>query len=127
VADESNSQSGGERRGNFRGRTTPGNRVDLRYRRADGKATTNGKVEVDALGLNLGVGGIFLLSLSPEPVGSALKLHLSIPGDDSVLRIDGDVCWVRGGDLGVAGMGIQFGALDSKAILALRNYFSRLS
>ncbi|MBL4632681.1 MAG: PilZ domain-containing protein [Kofleriaceae bacterium] len=117
---------GGEKRDHFRGRASPGNRVDLSYRRSDGSKTAAGENESKTVAINLGVGGVFLLSLTPEAVGSKLKLHLKVPSQTDQLRIDGEVCWIKSGEQGSAGMGIQFATLNTKALIALRNYFSQL-
>lgn len=117
----------GERREHFRGRATPGNRVDLSYRRADGQLTATGENERQLVAINLGVGGAFLLSQTLEEVRSLLKIHLHIPGEKDSLRIEGEVAWTKTGDLGEAGMGVQFGQLDTSALLALGNYFAKLS
>lgn len=116
----------GERREHFRGRSTPGNRVDLSYRRADGNQTLTGENESHVVAINLGVGGAYLLSQTPEPVGSLLKIHLHIPGEEDALRIEGEVAWTKDGKLGDAGMGVQFAQLDTAALLALGNYFAKL-
>lgn len=85
---------------------------------------------------NIGVGGAFLLSESPEPVGTELEITLLVPGHEQ-LQIKAEVRWAGGGaasasptqgpgDPGGAGMGLKFAPLDVEALLTLQNYFSTL-
>ncbi len=73
----------------------------------------------------LGGGGLFLDTVAPLPVGTAVHLEFELPGRPEAIRVDGLVVWVREGfdPKGYSpGMGIQFGKVaeaDRQFILNL--------
>ncbi len=117
----------GERRNHFRGRSQAGRRVDIIYRRADGEPARTGDDQVQAVTANIGVGGAFILSEAPEPVGSALEVCILVPEQEHELVLRADVRWTRSGTAAEAGgMGLQFEPLEVGALLLLRDYFATL-
>lgn len=112
-----------ERRRHFRGRPRAGRRVELRYR-------VSGAAAVTATTRDIGVGGAFIATEQPEPVGTALDLEIDVPGATGAIAITGEVRWVTmpGGDgePREPGMGVKFGALDVDALLALSDFFAHI-
>jgi hypothetical protein len=118
----------GERRSHFRGRSRPGRRVDLEYQRLDGVNTAQGTPKASAVTANIGVGGAFLLTPTPEPVGTNLAIALSVPDRPQDLLLEAEVRWVVDDPEHTgAGMGIKFAPLEVDALIALQNYFATLS
>jgi hypothetical protein len=122
----------GERRSHFRGRSRPGRRVDLQYRRIDGAKTADGSMNATVVTANIGVGGAYLLTMAPEMVGTKLSVSLVVPGLAESLLLEAEVRWsIAEGEAdapGVpgAGMGIKFEPLEVESLVALQNYFSTL-
>lgn len=122
----------GERRSHFRGRSRPGRRVDLQYRRADGDNTADGSIIATVVTANIGVGGAYLLTAAPEPTGTRISVSLAVPDMPRALLLEAEVRWaVHESEAGApgnpgAGMGIKFAALDVDSLVALQNYFSTL-
>lgn len=118
----------GERRSHFRGRSRPGRRVDLQYHRVDGANTAAGTREASAVTANIGVGGAFLLTRTPESVGTNLAIAVRVPDRPQDLLLEAEVRWILDDPNHTgAGMGIKFGPLEVDALVALQNYFSTLS
>jgi len=113
-----------ERRRHFRGKSRAGKRVDLSFRRADGKGDL-----VDAVTRNIGVGGAYILTDQPEPVGTRLEVHIRIPGDDPPIPVQAEVRWTTApeDDEDSAGMGVRFLDIDVDATLQLSEYFASLT
>ena len=98
-------------------------RIDLRLPvvlGVDGKQVT---VETR----NIGLGGVFIATREPPPVGQRVALHLALPDWDELHFLNGEVRWVRGaGDshqpLGGPGMGVSFVKLSLYVVAALDNF-----
>jgi hypothetical protein len=81
---------------------------------------------------NIGVGGAYLLTKAPEPVGTKLSISLAVPDLPQALLLQAEVRWaIDEADAyapGVpgAGMGIKFEPLEVDSLVALQNYFSTL-
>ncbi len=122
----------GERRSHFRGRSRPGRRVDLQYHRVDGDKTADGTMHATVVTANIGVGGAYLLTKAPEPVGTQLAISLAVPDLPKPLLLEAEVRWsideANANAPGVpgAGMGIKFAPLEVDSLVALQNYFSSL-
>lgn len=59
----------------------------------------------------MGGGGLFIDTVSPLPVGTAVSLEFGLPGQTGSVKVDGQVVWVRPefDPKGFSpGMGIQF-------------------
>lgn len=113
-----------ERRFHFRGKARAGRRVELEYN--DGQTTSRGVTS------NIGVGGAFVLTDAPLPVGTDLKVSLTVPtAGDQLIETDAQVRWVvtseQADELHSAGMGIKFMRLDVEALLLLSEYFASLT
>ncbi len=66
--------------------------------------------------INISLGGIFLQTDSPLPVGTTLKLFFSIPELDDLIETTGEVVWVKKSENGnKGGMGIRFNDLTDEA------------
>lgn len=67
--------------------------------------------------VNLSLGGIFIHSKNPLPVGSDVKLSFALPGLDASIQTTGVVVHVENtqGKKSLSGMGIQFKDLDPKS------------
>jgi hypothetical protein len=83
----------GERRSHFRSRGRPGRRVDLHYTRKDGKDTASGTSPAKVVTSNIGVGGAFVLTDTPEEVGAALSIALKVPDRIRAIVLEAEVRW----------------------------------
>jgi uncharacterized protein (TIGR02266 family) len=113
-----------EQRFHFRGKARAGRRVELEY--SDGETTER------AVTSNIGVGGAFVLTTEPLPVGTDLKVVLTVPtAADQIIETDAQVRWVilpeQADELHSPGMGIKFMRLDVEALLLLSEYFASLT
>ena len=98
--------------------------MELEY--SDGETTSRGVTS------NIGVGGAFVLTESPLPVGTDLRISLTVPtAGDEVIETDAQVRWVvtaeQADERHSAGMGIKFMRLDVEALLLLSEYFASLT
>ncbi len=132
-----------EKRKHFRGKARPGAHVGLHYREAN-KPLESAR---EAMTRNIGVGGAFIVTNEPLPVGTrlAIVIHVPIAGgddaeaadnDDKSISVAAEVRWTvetddqgpgaspEGADLG---MGVQFYDLDVHATLKLTKYFATLT
>lgn len=92
--------------------------VILRWRPASAAPGT----EVEATTTNLGVGGAFLPSRVPLPVGTAVVVLLSSPTSWDPIEIPAVVRWVTEATSGKdPGMGVQFLDLSDKDIVRLND------
>ena len=76
---------------------------------------------------NIGLGGVFVATPEPPPVGHKISLQLALPQWDESLAVDGEVRWVRAGDdIGlqdvVPGVGVKFVKLPLYVAAALDNF-----
>jgi uncharacterized protein (TIGR02266 family) len=114
-----------ERRLHFRGKGRPGRRVELRYRPASAAA---GAPAITAFTRNIGVGGAFIVTDAPEPVGRALLLSLRMPTSQRAIEIAAEVRWVApAAGAGDCGMGVKFRDLDVDELIELSAYFASLT
>jgi Tfp pilus assembly protein PilZ len=113
-----------ERREHFRGKARPGRRVELSYRRADGEQAASQRASTR----NIGVGGAFIVTTHPEPVGTALIVELEVPSAGRI-EVTAEVRWQSDGTAPASepGMGVKFGELDVDQLLTLGDYFSSLT
>jgi len=115
-----------EKRRHYRGKPRTGRQVGVSY-------VTEGQLWTEphsALTGNIGVGGAFILTAKPAPVGTRLVLRLdaSTGRDKRVIEVHAEVRWntTRGGR-DRAGMGVKFVDLDVDSLLALSEYYTSLS
>ena len=79
---------------------------------------------------NIGVGGAFISSTAPLPVGTAIIVEVRVPKTQKVFAMRGIVRWSPGPSAAEPGMGVQFTNVDSieiDAMLELNEYFGSLS
>jgi uncharacterized protein (TIGR02266 family) len=73
---------------------------------------------------NISSGGLFIQTMAPRPVGSQLRVKLTLPGSTS-MEADGVVRWIREvGDPEHHGMGVQFLALSAPARTAIDQFIA---
>ena len=88
------------------------------------------RIQVDAfeeqrtgLTANVSISGLFMTTSRPEPVGSLIKFELDLYESGPTIRGVGEVVWIRvayDGPSAPVGMGIRFGHLKQRELLALR-------
>lgn len=113
-----------ERRQHFRGKARPGRVMSVRYR-----AGVGGEVQapwIVAETRDIGVGGAFITSATPEAIGAPLTVEIALPTTDQVFALPGVVRWVRAAGDPDDGMGIQFVGVDVDILLELNDYFGSL-
>jgi hypothetical protein len=113
-----------ERRAHFRGKARPGRRIELSYWRAD----VADAIRRRACTRNIGVGGAFIVTGEPEPVGATLCVELEVPSAGPI-KVTAEVRWQSDGTgpASERGMGVKFGELDVDDLLTLGDYFSSLT
>jgi uncharacterized protein (TIGR02266 family) len=92
----------------------------VRYRRADVTEWTSADTR------NIGVGGAFIATATPLPVGTPLVVELTVPTSDRKFELTALVRWANdsGDD---PGMGVQFVDVDIDVLLDLNDYFASLT
>ena len=83
-----------------------------------------------ALTENIGIGGLFVATSSPERVGDRITLTFRLPNDRSPILVDGEVRWVRTWPLpqirhGARGMGIRFNGLSLSTVATIQEFVRR--
>ena len=108
----------------FRGQPRPGRRVEVRYRSVDPHADSP---TFEAWTRNIGVGGAFIVTNDPPPVGTPLEVTLRLPGGRALV-VRGEVRWCADGDDDpLVDMGVKFDRLSVEDTLALNEYFVTLA
>ena len=109
-----------ERRNHYRGKPRPGRRVEVKYTSPSGTHA--------AVTRNIGVGGAFIETPTPERPGTSLTLHLAVPTTHSPIQVAAEVRWVSPGrDEHPSGMGVKFQPLEVEELLSLNEYFASLT
>lgn len=140
-----------ERRVHFRGTARAGRRVELRYRRVDlpepeaepdtepeAEPQADPQAEPDTGGAggihqavtrNIGVGGAYILTPDPEPIGARLEVELIVPTSEQPIAVAAEVRWFihPEKDADGAGMGVKFLDIDVEALVRLSEYFASLT
>jgi uncharacterized protein (TIGR02266 family) len=110
-----------ERRAHYRGKPRPGRRVEV-------TVTVAGGGSFRAYTRNIGVGGAFIVTTTPERAGTALTLSLTVPSLPQTLVVKAEVRWNTPGDAyDPPGMGVKFFGLEVEELLALNEYFASLT
>lgn len=100
-------------------------RIDPRYDRQleidvlfEGKKQTSKSV-------NISLGGLYLESASPLPIGATVQLRFQLPTQPEPVEVAGDVRWVvkKEGSAEQSGIGIRFQGLRARDVWALNRYF----
>jgi type IV pilus assembly protein PilZ len=80
---------------------------------------------------NLQRGGTFIKTRKPLDVGRDCVLHLTVPGFDDAIEIQGTVVWSsKGQTIGPGqdeGMGIRYDPTDERGMESLKSAVERLS
>jgi uncharacterized protein (TIGR02266 family) len=116
-----------ERRRHFRGKPRPGRRLPVRWAAA-------GVWEV-AETRNIGVGGAFIATEAPAPVGASILVELHIPTSERPFEARAIVRWRQAvapaaadvHSVDAPGMGVEFVEVDIDVLLELNDYFATLS
>ncbi len=108
-----------ERRKHFRGKARPGRVMPVRFRPASHTAWIVAETR------NIGVGGAYIASQKPQPVGATLTLELTLPTTEQTFTLPAVVRWSSTAE--PPGMGVQFVGVDVDVLLELNDYFSTLT
>jgi len=105
-------------RTHFRGKPRPGRKLPVSYWVSDDGPHRHGETK------NIGVGGAFIVTPDPEPVGTLISVELVVP-DKGRLTVHSEVRWISAGP--PAGMGLKFYGLEIDDLMRLNDYFASLS
>src|SRR5262249_61157393 len=111
-----------ERRSHYRGKPRPGRRVEVGYVTPTGHHT--------AFTRNIGIGGAFIETTTPEKPGTALTLAVVVPNMHEPLEIRAEGRWTSpppGTGDAPAGMGVKFPAPEGDELPPLDEYFAPLT
>ena len=72
---------------------------------------------------NIGVGGAFIASTEPAPIGTTITVELKLTGSQQTFVLPAVVRWVAED----GGMGVQFVGVDVDILLELNDYFASLT
>lgn len=107
-----------ERRDHYRAKPHPGRRIEVEYHLGDRK-------RIRTATKNIGLGGAFVVTREPPPVGTPLELALHLPSVPEPLEVKAEVRWFTlAGE--VPGMGVKFHGLQVEEVLTLNEYFGSL-
>ena len=78
---------------------------------------------------DLGVGGLFIASKSPQDVGERIELIFTVPDSKETIMVEGVVMWVQkpGPKESNPGMGVQFTSLEAENRKSLQDFVKRYS
>ncbi len=112
------------KKSHFRGKPRPAEAVEILYQ-------LPGEEERKAFTKNIGVGGAFVLMLSPPKTGTLVELQVIVPTSKAPIPIKGEVRWIVDGKRGEPadqhGMGVKFQALNVDQLLVLNEYFASIT
>jgi hypothetical protein len=74
-------------------------------------------VQCEARARDISIGGMYLQSAEPPPLGRKMELSFQLPGNSVVLRLPAIVRW-----FGTDGFGVQFQLLGAKETHAITRY-----
>ena len=78
---------------------------------------------------NLSIGGLFLQTTNPKPVGTKLRIHIPLEQELAPLECAAEVVWVQPFDVRSKtppGMGLHFIDLEARAVHRIEAYLARL-
>src|SRR4029077_10085686 len=103
-------------------------RIDPRYdRQLEIEVLFEGKRQTSQT-LNISLGGLYLESASPLPIGTTVQLRFQLPTQPEPVEVAGDVRWVvKKGAGDASGIGIRFQGLRARDVWALNRYFQSAS
>jgi uncharacterized protein (TIGR02266 family) len=63
---------------------------------------------------NMSLGGMFIETKTPLPMGAEFKLRFALPAQDDFIHAVGKVCWIQGPERAPlpVGMGVSFSGMD---------------
>ena len=74
--------------------------------------------------VNISLGGLYLESASPLPIGTTVQLRFQLPTQPEPVEVAGDVRWiVKKEKSDQTGIGIRFQGLRARDVWALNRYF----
>ena len=100
-------------------------RIDPRYdRQLEIEVLFEGKKQTSQT-LNISLGGLYLESASPLPIGTTVQLRFQLPTQPEPVEVAGDVRWIvkKEGPGDKSGIGIRFQGLRARDVWALNRYF----
>jgi uncharacterized protein (TIGR02266 family) len=99
-------------------------RIDPRYdRRLEIEVMFEGKKQTSQ-SVNISLGGLYLESASPLPIGTTVQLRFQLPTQPEPVEVAGDVRWiVKKEKSDQTGIGIRFQGLRARDVWALNRYF----
>jgi len=82
----------------------------------------------EGVAMNISLGGIFIVTPRPLPLGSEVSIEMSLPGHEEPLFVEGAVVRVEeGGSLtGRSGMGIMYAGLGADQLGVLKQFVGEL-
>ena len=100
-------------------------RIDPRYdRQLEVEVQFEGKKQTSRT-QNISLGGLYLESASPLPIGITVQLRFQLPTQPEPVEVAGDVRWVvkKEGTSDQSGVCIRFQGLRARDVWALNRYF----
>ena len=100
-------------------------RIDPRYdRQLEIEVLFEGKKQISQT-RNISLGGLYLESASPLPIGTTVQLRFQLPTQPEPVEVAGDVRWVvkKGAAGNQSGIGIRFQGLRARDVWALNRFF----
>jgi uncharacterized protein (TIGR02266 family) len=99
-------------------------RIDPRYERhLEVEVMFEGKKQTSQT-VNISLGGLYLESASPLPIGATVQLRFQLPTQPEPVEVAGDVRWVvKKEKSDLSGIGIRFQGLRARDVWALNRYF----
>jgi uncharacterized protein (TIGR02266 family) len=99
-------------------------RIDPRYdRQLEIEVLFEGKKQISQT-RNISLGGLYLESASPLPLGTTVQLRFQLPTQPEPVEVAGDVRWVvKKGAGDQSGIGIRFQGLRARDVWALNRFF----
>ena len=100
-------------------------RIDPRYdRQLEIEVLFEGKKQISQT-RNISLGGLYLESASPLPIGTTVQLRFQLPTQPEPVEVSGDVRWVvkKGAAGDQSGIGIRFQGLRARDVWALNRFF----
>lgn len=77
---------------------------------------------VNAVARDIGAGGAFIVTTTPEESGTEIVLELVLPTSDEIFTLSAVARWIS-----PEGMGVQFIGEPSDVLLELTDYFAMLT
>jgi hypothetical protein len=92
----------------------------------DTTMTADGK-KYKAKAINIGLGGVFVISDLDIPIGKKIELSIRLPKPEAIINATSTVCWQKKVDDLVMGLGVHFSALEIDHIWAIVSNMKQLT